>query len=85
MRALEAGNAVPDCGHSENRHAAVMSGEHWTYSEWAENTIEKIVTMGLALPEEHRADWLRLQIGLAIKHAVRHGRSGLGDDDPVVA
>ncbi len=62
-----------------------MSGEHWTYSEWATNTVEKIVVMGLAAPEEHRADWLRLQISLAIEQALRHGRSGLGDDDPVVA
>ncbi|MBC9032144.1 hypothetical protein IAG41_07055 [Sphingomonas sp. JC676] len=62
-----------------------MSGEHWTYNEWATNTVEKIVVMGLAAPEEHRADWLRLQIGSAIEQALRHGRSGLGDDDPVVA
>ncbi len=55
-----------------------MSGEHWTYNEWAESTVEKIVVRGLAAPEEHRADWLRLQIGLAIKHALRHGRSGCG-------
>lgn len=61
-----------------------MSAECWTYNEWAENTVEKIVTMGLMLPEEHRADWLRLQIGLSLKHALRHGRSGAADDDPVV-
>ena len=62
-----------------------MSGEHWTYEEWAENTVEKIVTMGLAAPAEHRADWLRLQIGLAIEKALRHGRSGRADSDPVVS
>lgn len=62
-----------------------MSGEHWTYNEWATNTVEKIVIMGLVVPEEHRAAWLRLQIGMAIQKALRHGRSGLGDDDPVVA
>lgn len=61
-----------------------MSGEYLTCEEWAENTLEKIVTMGLALPEEHRADWLRLQIGLAIKQALRRGRSGRADSDPVV-
>ncbi len=61
-----------------------MTGEHWMFKEWAENTVEKIVVAGLAAPEEHRADWLRLQIGLAINHACRHGRSGLADDDPVV-
>jgi hypothetical protein len=62
-----------------------MSDQHWTYDEWEANTVEKIVTMGLALPDERRADWLRLQIGLAIKHSLRHGRSGRGDHDPVVA
>ena len=62
-----------------------MSGEHWTYNEWATNTVEKIVTMGLALPEVHRADWLRLQIGLAINQSLRHGRSDRGDDDPVMS
>ena len=62
-----------------------MSGEHWTYKEWAANTVEKIVVVGLEAPEEHRADWLRLQIGFAIEQALRHGRSGLSVDDPVVA
>ncbi|RZF60541.1 hypothetical protein EWE75_22580 [Sphingomonas populi] len=62
-----------------------MSDHHWTYDEWAANTVEKIATLGFALPDEHRADWLRLQIGLAISHSLRHGRSGRGDDDPVVA
>jgi len=61
-----------------------MSDEHWTYEEWALNTVEKIVTAGLMLPEEHCADWLRLQIGLGLKHALRHGRSGRGDQDAVV-
>lgn len=41
-----------------------MSGEHWTYNEWATNTVEKIVVMGLAAPEEHRADVL-LNLGSA--------------------
>jgi len=62
-----------------------MVDNHWTYDEWATNTVEKIVTIGLMLPEEHRADWLRLQIGLGLKHSLRHGRSGRGDGDPVVA
>jgi hypothetical protein len=60
-----------------------MCGEHWTFSEWERRTIDKIVAMGLAVPEEHRADYLRLQIALAIEQALRHGRSGRADDDPV--
>jgi hypothetical protein len=62
-----------------------MSGHHWTYEEWSANTVEKIVTTGLTLPEEHRADWLRLQISLGLNQSLRHGRSGRGDQDPVVS
>lgn len=60
-----------------------MIGEHWTFAEWEQATIERIVAMGLAAPIEHRADYLHLQIGLAIQKALRHGRSGRGDHDPV--
>ena len=56
---------------------------YWTFNEWKENTLRKIVVMGLTAPEEHRADYLYVQIGLAIDQAVRHGRAGAGDDDPV--
>jgi len=63
---------------------AAMNDGHWTYDQWATHTIEKIVTMGLMLPEEHRADWLRLQIDLGLKQALRHGRSGRGDQDLIV-
>ena len=56
---------------------------YWTFREWKHHTIEKILGMGLAVPEEHRADYLRLQVDLAIEQALRHGRSGLGDDEPV--
>ena len=47
-------------------HAA-MNGNHWTYAEWEENTVEKIVTMGLSAPAEHRADYLRVQIRAAVR------------------
>ncbi len=60
-----------------------MHGDYWTYAQWEAATIEKIVTCGLALDETDRADWLRLQIGLALGKALRHGRSGAADDDPV--
>ncbi len=58
-------------------------GHYWTYSEWLGNTVEKIVTNGLSAPEEHKADYLRVQIKLAIEQSLRHGRSGRSDDDPV--
>jgi len=60
-----------------------MNDGYWTYSEWAHHTVEKIVSMGLAAPEEHRADYLRVQIALAIDKALRHGRSGRADHEPV--
>ncbi len=39
---------------------------YWTYDEWVAQTVEKIVSVSLTIPEENRTDWLRLQIGLAI-------------------
>jgi hypothetical protein len=56
---------------------------HWTFNEWVEATVHKIATMGVAAPEEHRADYLNVQIRSAILQALRHGRSGRGDDEPV--
>ena len=61
-----------------------MSDAHYfTYSEWLDHTVNKIVTLGLSAPEEHRADYLRIQIQSAILQSLRHGRSGRSDDDPV--
>ncbi|KTW17942.1 hypothetical protein [Sphingomonas sanguinis] len=56
---------------------------YWTYDEWVAQTIEKIVSVSLTIPEENRTDWLRLQIGLAIDKALRHGLSGRTNSDPV--
>jgi hypothetical protein len=58
--------------------------DHWTYAEWENNTVEKIVTNGLSAPEEDRADYLRVQIKLAVQQALRHGQSGRSEDEPVV-
>ncbi len=59
--------------------------DHWTYEQWAHNTAEKIAVMGLLLEEEYREEWIKLQIGLALHQALRHGRSGRANDDPVVS
>jgi hypothetical protein len=56
---------------------------YWTFSEWQRATIDKIVVLGLGAPEEYRADYLRVQIEGAIQQALRHGRSGRSDNDPV--
>lgn len=62
-----------------------MAGDgHWTYAEWLERTIDKIAVRGALAPVEHREDWLRIQVRLALRQALAHGRSGLGNNDPVV-
>jgi hypothetical protein len=62
-----------------------MTDPHrWTFSEWLTETVNKIVMLGLSAPEEHRKEYLRVQIEAAIQQALRHGRSGRADDDPVV-
>jgi hypothetical protein len=60
-----------------------VSDGYWTYSEWLRHTIDKIVVLGLSAPEEHREDYLRVQIELAIRKSFRHGQSGRSEDDPV--
>jgi hypothetical protein len=56
---------------------------YWTYREWVEATVEKIVAVGISAPQEHQAAWFDVQIRVAIAQALRHGRSGKADDDPV--
>lgn len=56
---------------------------YWTYREWVEATVHKIVAVSLSVAETDRADWLKVQIRQAIAQARRHGRSGKSDDDPV--
>ncbi|NMN89130.1 MULTISPECIES: hypothetical protein [unclassified Novosphingobium] len=62
-----------------------MSKNHWTYQEWEDATVEKIATLGAVAPDEHRVDYLRVQVRSAIRQALRHGRSGLDDNEAVVA
>ena len=58
-------------------------GHYWTYREWLRNTVDKIVRLGLSVPDQAREDYLRVQIEAAILKSLRHGRSGRSDDDPV--
>jgi hypothetical protein len=58
---------------------------YWTYREWLKHTVNKIVKLGLAVPDpKEREGYLRVQIEAAIGQSLRHGRSGRGDDDPVI-
>jgi hypothetical protein len=60
-----------------------MDDGYWTYKEWLEHTVAKIVAVAMAVREEDRAGWLDVQIRAAIAQALRHGRAGGSDDDPV--
>jgi len=51
------------------------------FSEWIEFEARRIVSMGLALPQEHRADYMRIQIEGALHKAFAHGRDGLTETD----
>jgi hypothetical protein len=52
------------------------------FSEWIKFEAERIVGMGLPLPGEHRADYIRIQIEAALGKAFAHGRDGLTESDP---
>jgi hypothetical protein len=51
------------------------------FSEWIEFEASPIVSMGLKLPEEHRADYISVQIKGALRKAFAHGRNGLSEKD----
>lgn len=70
---------------------------YFTYAEWERWAVEKIaniafgnlesvnVSTGRSQPVDpkHREAYLRVQIEAVVRQALRHGRSGRGDDDPV--
>jgi hypothetical protein len=56
---------------------------YFTYTQWVEHTVNKIVSLAWSTPEKHRDDWLRVQIEAAIRQSFRHGRSGKSESDPV--
>lgn len=61
-----------------------LADEHyWTFSEWKRATVNKIVGVALKCDPKHQQDYLSVQIGLAIEQALRHGRYGRSNDDPV--
>ena len=59
-----------------------MADDLKTFVEWVSFEANRIVEMGLAAPDEHRADYMRVQIEAAIRKAAAHFRDGLGPDDP---
>jgi hypothetical protein len=45
-----------------------------TFADWIDFEANRIVSMGLRLPEEDRADYIKVQIQAALKKAFGHGR-----------
>ena len=52
-----------------------------TFAEWIDFEATRIVSMGLQLPEEHRADYIKIQIQAALKKAFHHGQHALTEPD----
>jgi hypothetical protein len=51
------------------------------FAEWIEFEAKRVVSMGLLAPEEHRADWMIVQIEAALHKAYLHGKDGLSEHD----
>ena len=60
---------------------------YFTYREWEKWAVDKITAIGTGrmklIDEKYREGYLRIQVESMIRQALRHGRSGRGDDDPV--
>jgi hypothetical protein len=59
-----------------------MADELLTFAEWIPFEAERIVTLGLMAPIEHRSDYMRIQIESALEKAAAHFRDGLTSADP---
>jgi hypothetical protein len=55
--------------------------ERMNFAEWIDFEAARIVRMGLLAPEEHQADYMKVQIKVALKKAFAHGRDGLVETD----
>jgi hypothetical protein len=75
---------IADMSNNQVTLHKVPEPHYFTFREWKDATVDKIVTLGLYhTPEAHRDRYIRTQIESAIRQALRHGRSGRGEDDPV--
>jgi hypothetical protein len=59
-----------------------MTDDSMTFAEWVPFEANRIVELGLAVSNEHRADYMRVQIEAALRKVAAHFRDGLGSDDP---
>ena len=51
------------------------------FREWIDFEADRIVRMGLLAPDEHREDYMKVQIQAALKKAFAHGRDRLTETD----
>jgi hypothetical protein len=58
-----------------------MAHHELTFAEWITFEANRIVELGLLAPEQHRADYMRVQIEAALRKAAAHFRDGLGSED----
>ena len=55
--------------------------EELTFAMWLEHRADRLVELGLAAPDDVRADYMRAQARSLARDAVRFARAGLADDD----
>jgi hypothetical protein len=54
-----------------------------TFAEWRRHRVERFVQLALATPEEHRADYMRVQAKSLVDDSLKFSRAGLQDDEPM--
>jgi hypothetical protein len=57
--------------------------DNLTFAEWRKHRVERFVGLALSAPEEHRADYMRVQAKSLVDDALKFSRAGLQDDDPM--
>ena len=57
--------------------------DHMTFAQWRAKRLERFVSLVSLAPEEHRADYMRVQAKSLVDDALKFSRDGLCDDDPM--
>jgi hypothetical protein len=58
-----------------------MADQELTFAEWIPFEANRIAELGSLAPEEHRADYIRVQVEAALRKTAAHFRDGLGPED----
>ena len=61
----------------------MTDGQRLTFAGWRDNEARRIVANALSVPAEDRADFLTVQIEVALRTVALLCREGLKDDDPM--